>query len=155
MKHVYFYDYPVGTIGIGQENGAVCRIFFSGERGLPGFVTAKTSLIEKAAGQLKEYFDGGRRVFDFPLALKGTSFQLSVWKALQTIPYGETRSYKDIAAMIGNPKASRAVGMANNRNPAAIVIPCHRVIGGNGSMTGYAGGISVKKYLLGVEKEYG
>jgi methylated-DNA-[protein]-cysteine S-methyltransferase len=153
MKSVFFYDYPIGKVGIAEEDGAISRVFFSGKKKtLPGFDTAETPLIKKAAAQLAEYFKGKRRAFDLPLALHGTDFQISVWKALQTIPAGETRSYKDIAALIGNPKAVRAVGMANNRNPVVIIVPCHRVIGSDGSLTGYGGGLPTKQYLLNLEK---
>jgi methylated-DNA-[protein]-cysteine S-methyltransferase len=158
MKNVFFYEYPVGTLGIAEhtdsprEGGAICRVFFAAEERLEGFTVNETPLIRKAAAQLAEYFDGKRKTFVLPLALQGTAFQISVWKALQRIPAGETRSYKDVAALIGNPKACRAVGMANNRNPIAIIIPCHRVIGKNGNLTGYAGGLPVKQYLLDLEK---
>ena len=101
--------------------------------------------------QLKEYFKGRRRSFDLPLAPQGTSFQRKVLEALQAIPYGETRSYKDIAAAIGQPKAVRAVGAANAKNPIPIVIPCHRVIGSDGSLTGFGGGLEVKRTLLRLE----
>jgi methylated-DNA-[protein]-cysteine S-methyltransferase len=166
MKNVFFYKSPVGMIGIAedicfpQESGspaeshAICRLFFSTKKDLAGFTTAETSLIKKAAAQLTEYFAGKRKAFDLPLTLQGTGFQISVWKALQSIPAGVTRSYKDVAALIGNPRASRAVGMANNRNPIAIIIPCHRVIGEDGSLTGYAGGLPVKQYLLDLEKRF-
>ena len=102
--------------------------------------------------QLDEYFNGNRKKFDLPLVLHGTDFQISVWKALQDIPYGKTRSYGEIAARIGSPKASRAVGMANNRNPIVIIVPCHRVLGHNGSLTGFAGGLDLKQGLLDLEK---
>ena len=95
--------------------------------------------------------DGKRKVFDLPLSLKGTDFQKQVWQALRDIPYGETRSYKQIAVAIGNPKAVRAVGMANNRNPLLIVVPCHRVIGTDGKMVGYAAGVDKKEFLLRLE----
>jgi methylated-DNA-[protein]-cysteine S-methyltransferase len=154
VKNVFFYDSPVGMIGIAEDTGALCRVFFCTEKNLAGFPVAETPLIKKAAGRLTEYFDGGRTSFDLPLLLRGTDFQLSVWKALQSIPAGATRSYKELAALVGNPKASRAVGMANNRNPIAIIIPCHRVIGADGSLTGYAGGLLVKQYLLDMEKRF-
>jgi methylated-DNA-[protein]-cysteine S-methyltransferase len=153
MKSVFFYDYPVGKVGIAEDEGAISRVFFSGKKKtLPDFDTAETPLIKKAAAQLAEYFNGKRRSFNLPLALQGTDFQRSVWKALQTIPAGETRSYKDVAALIGNPKAVRAVGMANNRNPIVIIVPCHRVIGHDGSLTGYGGGLPAKHYLRNREK---
>lgn len=154
MKSVFFYDYPIGMMGIAEDNGSICRVFFSGEKALAGFETAETPLIQKAAAQLTEYFDGKRLDFDLPLALHGTDFQLSVWTALRTIPAGNTRSYKDVAAMVGNSRASRAVGMANNRNPIVIIVPCHRVIGQDGSLTGYAGGLPAKKFLLELEERH-
>lgn len=104
--------------------------------------------------QLEEYFAGERHDFDLELDLIGTDFQRKVWAALQTIPYGETRSYGEIAAQIGAPGASRAVGLANGHNPISIIVPCHRVIGANGSLTGYGGGLDRKKLLLGMEKQY-
>ena len=112
-----------------------------------------STLTDITAMQLSEYFTGKRKKFDVPLNPQGTEFQCSVWKALQAIPYGKTRSYKQIAKAIGNPKACRAVGMANNKNPIWILIPCHRVIGTDGSLTGYGGGIEMKKRLLSIEKK--
>ncbi len=114
----------------------------------------KNELTELSYSQLTEYFDGKRQKFDFPYKLIGTDFQKSVWQALCDIPYGETRSYKDIAIAIGNVKACRAVGMANNKNPMLIVVPCHRVIGASGKMVGYAGGLPMKEFLLDVEKKH-
>ena len=108
-------------------------------------------LIRRTYKQFVEYLDGKRKVFDLPLSLKGTDFQKQVWQALRDIPYGETRSYKQIAVAIGNPKAVRAVGMANNRNPLLIVVPCHRVIGTDGKMVGYAAGMDKKEFLLRLE----
>ncbi len=101
--------------------------------------------------QLEEYFAGTRKQFDIPLALRGTPFQLEVWHALQQIPYGETRTYAGIAHAIGRPTATRAVGAANGANPIPIIVPCHRVIGSNGSLTGFGGGIDVKRRLLDLE----
>lgn len=152
MKNVLFQDSPVGLLGIAEENGAICRVFFSDGQPLPGYATDETPLLREAAAQLAAYFSGQRTSFDLPLALHGTAFQLSVWNALRAIPAGETRSYREIAELVGNPKACRAVGMANNRNPVAIIVPCHRVVGADGSMTGYAGGLPIKKYLLELEK---
>jgi methylated-DNA-[protein]-cysteine S-methyltransferase len=103
------------------------------------------------AKQLREYFAGRRRDFDFPLDVRGTDFQKKVWKALRSIPFGRTVSYGDIAKKIGNPKAMRAVGLANGKNPVAVVVPCHRVIGADGSLTGYGGGLERKKILLDLE----
>lgn len=112
--------------------------------------SAFTDVVE----QLDEYFRGERQEFDVELDLVGTEFQRTVWAALQTIPYGETRSYGEIAAQIGTPGASRAVGLANGHNPISIIVPCHRVIGANGSLTGYGGGLDRKKLLLGMEKQF-
>lgn len=111
----------------------------------------RTAIMDKAFLEIKEYLEGKRKTFDVPLAPKGTAFQQKVWNALRTIPYGETRSYSEIAEMIGNPKACRAVGMANNKNPIIIMIPCHRVVGKNGSLAGYACGLEKKEYLLNLE----
>ena len=107
----------------------------------------------EATRQLQEYFDGERRQFSLPLAPRGTEFQRRVWAALAEIPYGETRSYGELATALGRPGASRAVGMANGRNPISIVVPCHRVVGANGSITGYAGGVERKVYLLDFERQ--
>ena len=113
-----------------------------------------TPVLQQACLQLEEYFAGQRRQFTLPLAPQGTPFQLKVWHALQQIPYGTTCSYGDIAKRIDNPKGSRAVGMANNRNQLMIVIPCHRVIGANGKMVGYSAGLSMKEYLLNLERSH-
>ncbi len=110
-------------------------------------------LADRLERQLTEWFAGARRAFDLPLALRGTPFQRSVWEALRAIPYAAVRSYGDLAKSLGNPEAVRAVGAANGRNPVAIVVPCHRVIGANGSLTGYAGGVERKQFLLNLEKQ--
>lgn len=111
------------------------------------------AVTEKAKAELEEYFEGKRKSFSVPIKPEGTDFQKKVWRALCDIPYGETASYKEIAEKIGNAKACRAVGMANNRNPIAIIIPCHRVVGANGALTGYAGGIDKKEFLLRLEAQ--
>ena len=147
METVSFYETPLGGMGIADDGRAVTRVFFSSQK--EG--GAEAALARNTYGQLMEYFEGKRRDFTIPLDPKGTAFQLRVWKALSEIPYGETRSYKQIAEQIGHPKACRAVGMANNRNPIAILIPCHRVIGSNGTLVGYGGGLSVKERLLQLE----
>lgn len=113
-----------------------------------------TELLSMATIQLDEYFQGKRTIFSLPFKLIGTPFQLAVWKELQNIPYGQTTSYKEIAQKINKPKACRAVGMANNKNPLPIIIPCHRVIGSNGKLIGYAGGLNLKNYLLELEKSH-
>jgi methylated-DNA-[protein]-cysteine S-methyltransferase len=114
-----------------------------------------TEPLRSAVGQLSDYFAGNRRSFDLSLQLRGTPFQLTVWRALQDIPYGQTISYGELARRIGNPKASRAVGLANGSNPIAIVVPCHRVIGSNGKLTGYGGGLCHKETLLALERKHG
>lgn len=153
MGNVYYYRTELGTIGIAEANDKITHLFFEGEH-FPDkeYEKKETPLLAEAGRQLGEYFAGGRREFDLPLAPAGTEFMHRVWKALQEIPYGETRSYKEIAAAAGNSKACRAVGLANNRNPIAIVIPCHRVIGSNGDLIGYGGGLDKKTWLLDLER---
>ena len=152
MKCIWHYTFPRVQLGIVEENGFITDIFFGGKarENLPQ--ERETPLIKRAAGQLSEYFDGKRTRFDLPILPAGTVFQKKVWDAVSAIPYGETRSYKEIAIQAGSFLAARAVGMANNRNPIVIVIPCHRVIGHNGALTGYGGGLDVKAYLLELEK---
>ena len=111
-------------------------------------------MLARAAAQLREYFAGERTMFDLPLAPDGTGFQRIVWEALERIPYGVTRTYGELAAAIGRPAASRAVGSANSRNPISIIVPCHRVIGANGTLTGYAGGMRAKQWLLDHEQRH-
>jgi len=115
--------------------------------------TPNHPILQQAITELDEYFAGNRQTFQTPLAPEGTTFQLSVWEALKAIPYGETASYSDIAESIKKPKAVRAVGAANGRNPLSIFIPCHRIIGKNGTLTGYAGGLETKKILLNLEQQ--
>ncbi len=145
----YSYDTVIGKIYIAEKNNCICNISFSNLN----YTDKETSLIKKTYSQLNEYFDGNRKSFDIPISAKGTQFQMKVWQALQKIPYGKTTTYKEIAWYIENKNASRAVGMANNKNPIVIIIPCHRVIGSNGNLTGYAGGIEIKKYLLELENK--
>lgn len=154
MKKTGYFNTHIGVISIVQEEGGISRIQF-GVDNLTEFDLEQTDLMRSAAAQISEYFAGKRKVFDLPLHLRGTEFQLSVWRALQTIPYGETRSYKEIAALIGKERGVRAVGMANNRNPIAIIVPCHRVIGAGGDLVGYAVGLEVKRFLLELEKKNG
>lgn len=153
--NIWHYDCPIGTVSIAEEDGAITHLFFGEAIAPAGYARAETPLLQAASAQLSEYFSGTRAQFDLPLAPRGTPFQQSVWNALLTIPVGHTRTYGEIAAQIGRPKAARAVGMANNRNPLSIFIPCHRVIGADGSLTGYAGGLDVKRYLLDLEKRHG
>ena len=151
------YDWvesPVGDLLVAADHDAVRMIAFREGRH-PGKVAEGWAeggtLVAEAKRQLDEYFKGRRRRFDLPLAPFGTPFQLRAWKALRDIPYGATRSYGEQARALGQPRAVRAVGAANGRNPIAIVVPCHRVIGGDGRLTGYGGGLDVKQYLLDLE----
>lgn len=149
---IYYVIYKTSEfdITIAEKEGNIIQLSF-GRCEKPEWTEKRTDLLAEAEKQLKEYFHGERREFRLPLAPEGTNFQRKVWAALQTIPYGETRSYKEIAAQTGNEKACRAVGMANHRNPIGIFIPCHRVIGSSGKLTGYAGGLDKKKLLLELE----
>ena len=160
-KSLWYLDTAIGRIGIAEDGDGISDVFFvrsdGGDRlktpGPPANMTIReTLLLRKASAQLGEYFSGRRKSFDLPLSYHGTAFQMDDWNALLTIPYGETRSYKQIAEQIGRPKAYRAVGMANNRNPVSIIIPCHRVIGHDGSLVGYGGGLEHKAYLLELER---
>ena len=149
MIYQYSYETKLGSVTIVEEDGSLLAI--TTHRSYQG-MCQETTLIKEAYLQLTEYLKGERKIFDLPLKPHGTEFQKRVWKALCEIPYGETRCYKQIAEAIGNPKAVRAVGMANNRNPLLIVVPCHRVIGANGKLVGYAAGIEKKEFLLKLEK---
>lgn len=137
---------PIGTFHITSDGTAITALYTGAWT-----ETEPCPLLEEAAQQLTEYANGTRQVFALPIAPKGTAFQQTVWAALQSIPYGQTRTYGDIAAQIGNPKATRAVGMACNKNPILLVIPCHRVIGKNGSLTGFGAGLELKEALLNLE----
>lgn len=152
MNKFYIYRYEFCNLFIAEESGAICNVLFKQDKLPSDSERIETPLLKKTAKQIDEYFNGERKVFDLPLVLHGTDFQIKVWEALKTIPFGETRSYGELAEMIGNPKACRAVGMANNRNPISIIVPCHRVIGHNGDLTGYAGGLKLKQKLLDLEK---
>ena len=145
---------PVGPLRVAAEDGAVIEVAFAG-RGKIAAPAAGGSdpLLDRAAVQLREYFAGERETFDLPLAPRGTEFQRRVWNALLEIPYGETISYGTLAKRLGDPRASRAVGLANGANPIAIVIPCHRVIGADGTLTGYGGGLPIKRALLALESK--
>ena len=149
-----YLDSPIGSLLLAEERGALCIIGFPSGKGRvvpePDWIE-ENGCCEQAVIQLQEYFAGERTVFELTLAPTGTTFQLKVLNALLEIPFGETRSYADIASMIGRPKAVRAVGTANGRNPLPIVIPCHRVIGADGSLTGFGGGLDAKAYLLNLE----
>jgi len=152
MIYQAFIETTIGPLGIAEEDQLLTRLFFRQEKAPDGAVLKWTPFLRGVAKEIKEYLSGKRKEFDIPLKLCGTDFQRSVWNALLTIPYGETRSYRDIAEQIGNPNACRAVGMANHRNPVAIIVPCHRVIGADGSLTGFGGGLELKQQLLDLEQ---
>jgi len=141
---------PLGPMTLVEADGALIALRF-GDAAIADERQQSTPLLRKAQAELAEYFAGKRTAFTVPMAPQGTVFQQSVWTALRSIPYGETRSYGAIAKQVGNPKAARAVGMANNKNPLPIFIPCHRVIGADGKMVGYGGGLPIKEALLALE----
>lgn len=149
MSGFAIYESPFGPIRMDYEGEVLVRLrtveptVQTGER---------TELTDRAMEQLREYFSGQRKQFELPYELRGTEFQKKVWAALEAIPYGQTRSYREIAQAVGNPKAVRAVGAANGKNPMWIVVPCHRVIGADGGLTGYAGGVELKRVLLELEQ---
>jgi len=151
LKKIFYYETEIGLIGIAEEDGYISDIVF-GKDGIKGAETKESRLIKKAFSQIGEYIAGIRKAFDLPLLVEGTEFQETVWKELLKIPYGETRTYGQIAEAVGKPKAVRAVGAANNRNALPIIIPCHRVVGANGSLTGYSGGLDAKRKLLDLEE---
>ncbi len=152
-------DSPIGPLTIVAVDGSISALYMAAQRhapgaeafGLPGDPAEEP--FATAAGQLAAYFAGELTEFDLPLAPAGTDFQRRVWNGLRAIPYGQTISYGELARRVGNPAASRAVGLANGRNPIAIVVPCHRVIGTDGSMTGYGGGLDRKRFLLALERD--
>ena len=144
------FDTSLGLMGLEEEDGALVSLRLPGQP-VPRIACHETPLLSEGKRQVLEYLAGQRRVFDLPLAPRGTEFYRSVWRALEAIPYGETRSYRDIAQAVGRPKAVRAVGQANHNNPIPIIIPCHRVVGANGSLTGYGGGLDLKERLLRLE----
>ena len=156
MKKYCFYDYEgVGRLGIGVESERITDLHFERSSISRSEISLEeTPFHRKASGQLDEYFSGRRKIFDLPLAPKGTDFQMRCWEALLQVPYGETRSYGDIARSVGSPRGFRAVGMANNRNPIAIIIPCHRIIGSDGKLVGFGGGLDIKAFLLDLERKY-
>ncbi len=154
MKHVQTYALSLGEATVVEEDGRIVMLGLSakGKAAVPADALCQESpILRRARAQLEEYLAGRRRSFDLPLAPRGTDFQRKVWEALTRIPYGETRSYKQIAEAVGCPRGCRAVGLANNRNPISIVIPCHRVIGADGRLVGYGGGLPLKKALLRLE----
>lgn len=155
MNQLYKLDYksPIGIIEIIGTDEAICSVMFKDTDILVNFKTSETpKVLEDCYCQLDEYFKGERHEFKLPFIYEGTEFEKSVWNALTSIAYGKTVSYKDIAVLINNEKAVRAVGSANGKNKLSILIPCHRIIGSNGKLTGYAGGLWRKEWLLHHEK---
>lgn len=143
------YDSPIGPLSLVSNGAGLTHLLFDGAREASG---AEDKVLAAARKQLDDYFAGKRKGFDLPLDPSGTAFQKRVWMALRDIPFARTVSYADIATRIGAPKAMRAVGAANGRNPIAIIVPCHRVIGANGSLTGFGGGLPRKQFLLALEQ---
>ncbi len=155
MNNSYIFKSPIGLLKIEEEDSKI--IGLSLQQKETNLVqsqkfTQHSDLLYEAYHQLNEYFLEKRKRFELPINCKGTMFQQAVWKELQNIPYGETRSYEDIALAVHNPKAARAIGQANNKNPILIIVPCHRVIHKNGDITGFGCGTKIKKYLLDLEK---
>lgn len=146
----FLFDTPFGTMALDAEGAAITRLYLPNQP-TPRIASRATPLLSQGREQLLEYLSGKRKEFELPLAPQGTVFQQKVWAALREIPYGQTRSYRDIARAAGCPRGFRAVGMANHRNPIPIFIPCHRVVGADGSLTGYAGGLELKRRLLELE----
>ena len=153
MTDFWMFESPVGMIALAAQDGALVRLYLPNTP-TPRLMPHKTPLMERAETQLMEYFRGERKAFDLPVAPEGTPFQKRVWQALEEIPYGQVCSYGDIARRIECPKGFRAVGMANNRNPLPILVPCHRVLGSKGQLVGYTGGPELKTYLLELEKKF-
>ena len=151
MKKLMVMDSPIGKLTLIEENKELICLDF-GETIIKDIPREETAFLKEVKNQLAEYFEGRRQSFDVKLNPKGTEFQKKVWNALLQIPFGETRSYKEIATAVGNPLGSRAIGNANNKNKIAIIIPCHRVIGANGKLVGYEGGLDIKEKLLTMEK---
>ena len=151
IRPVLYRDYPIGTLGLMDDGYGLSRVFLKREGADCDFPEGETPLTVQAAAELEEYFDHRRKTFTVPLSHYGTQFQLAVWQALRDIPYGQTRTYGEIAGLVGRPKAARAVGMANHDNPLLIVTPCHRVVGKGGALTGFACGLEVKRRLLKLE----
>lgn len=148
-------DSPVGELTVVARDGALVGLYMQEHSPAPsraGWGARVDDALPAASEQLRAYFAGQLRTFDLPLAPAGTEFQRRVWGLLRAIPYGETRTYGELAAQMGRPGASRAVGLANGRNPISIVVPCHRVIGSSGKLTGYAGGVERKAFLLALEQ---
>ena len=144
VRHI---ETPIGRLALCADGDGLCALRFAAT----GEEMDAAPVLMQAERELEEYFAGRRTTFSVPLSMQGTPFQMAVWEALRAIPYGETRTYASLARQIGHPRACRAVGMANHVNPLPILVPCHRVLGADGRLTGYAGGLNVKKFLLKLE----
>ncbi|MCL1888635.1 MAG: methylated-DNA--[protein]-cysteine S-methyltransferase [Kiritimatiellaeota bacterium] len=154
MKHRAFREMAIGRVGLEEEGGRVTRVWLPGRQPPPGdFDAPETPTLRAAFGELEEYFAGRRKVFGVPLAPRGTPFRMRVWAELRKVGFGERVSYGELARRVGSPQAARAVGGAMHNNPLAIFIPCHRVVGSNGGLTGFAGGLPMKEKLLRIEKK--
>lgn len=151
MKYAFRYSTCAGDVVIVEDGNSVTAIFFGSDIP-PDSVYSETPLLKKACSQILEYLRGDRLEFSLPIKLEGTDFQRSVWNALLSIPYGETKSYSEIASAVGNPSSQRAVGSACSRNPILLVVPCHRVVSASGATSGYAAGVALKEKLLELEK---
>ena len=151
MSFRIFRDFPFGRFGVEEKEGAVTHLYLNPAGAVLPAEERETPLLAEAMRQLAEYFAGERREFELPVAPEGTPFMRRVWAELVKVPYGAIATYGEIAERIGNPGGSRAVGLANNRNPIAIIIPCHRIIGSSGKLVGYAGGVELKERLLALE----
>ena len=148
---IHVYNSPVGNLLLRADGDFITEVSFAGKELV---VSDDCELLRKCVAELKMYFEGMLKEFTIPLKLIGTDFRKKCWEALRTIPYGETISYKELAIKIGNPKACRAVGGANHHNPIVIIVPCHRVIGSGGSLTGFGGGLDKKRFLLELERKH-
>jgi methylated-DNA-[protein]-cysteine S-methyltransferase len=152
--NLYFHNLAIGRIGIAEQQGSITNLYFESDTIPPNAQIVETALIKEAFRQLRAYLAGELKTFTLPLAPHGTDFMQKVWRNLCLIPYGNIASYKEIAGASGNPKACRAVGLANNKNPIPLIIPCHRVIGSDGKPVGYRGGLGIKMQLLDLEKRH-
>lgn len=149
---IFFYETKIGNIGIKEIDGKISNLYFKKNEFNIDDEIREVPILKEASIQLNKYLNGDLKEFSLPLVVKGADFMMKVWNELENIPYGETLSYKELGKRIGNPKGARAIGLACNKNPIPIFIPCHRVVGSNGNLTGYRGGINLKVKLLNLEK---
>ena len=154
MKKVFYYETKIGKIGLAEEYGFITNLYFMNMKQPLNAKRCETDILKEAHIQIDEYLSGLRTEFDLPMNPSGTDFQQTVWSELLNIPYGKTKTYKEVAEAVKSPNATRAVGNANNKNPIPILIPCHRVIGSDNKLTGYVGGNELKNTLLELEKQF-